>query len=139
MRWSPISRIHPYGTFIHTRCSPKMLLQRQKHQHSILHHRHHPPWLGICSGITPRELCTLSVHAGFWLCALNWPFIYKSISIVFGLRLDGRALCRKKLWEMPILKLLFLLDSFPNRPSPCKRPLQNPLIYQTPTLHCHNF
>ena len=60
--------------------TPKLQFLQQQHQHSSLHHRHHPPWLGMNSGIAPEVLTHPSVCVEFRLCALNWPLACKSLA-----------------------------------------------------------
>ena len=75
-------------------------LQIVQHHHSIQHHRHHPPWLGISSTLTPKVLCTRSVLA-FWLCPRAYGQVIlafgpaRTFSIVSGPLLDSKTLCRK--------------------------------------------
>ena len=46
----------------------KFSQQQKQYQHSIIHHRHHPPWLGISSGINPGVLRMPSSLDGRTLC-----------------------------------------------------------------------
>ena len=71
-------------------------LQVVLHHHSILHHGHHPPWVGICFGRSLWGLLHTPLRlAGKQSTKVN-RFVGRSFSIVNPRSSpDGRALCQQ--------------------------------------------